>query len=493
MIMLTKAFQKKFYKKPSSNSQRYSSGSRNYAHKEKVEGKRIEEKKSDEKPKPKVRNSEYYKNKMLLEKLQEAGKALMAEDKYWLDQSDEEEKNEETTYFCLMGKILDEAGDEAESDDEDYEEVCDMTESYFLNQMHAMMTKIQELESKLKREKGVIKDKNQSIQKLSNDVAEKNVLIEALHKNIDTSTKEKTIIHKELSETVSKYRLCEFESKELNKMYSSLSKENKSLLDKVNALEGKLYTLGQTKQTIHLNKPKENKECWGHGYENPHYLKKGISEVPALYDFGFFKLAPQYPELHVEWTKLYKEDEAKELEKTKNTTKIQLSFRYESYSSKELEAKPIEGKVYVSPLVLESKISELENTLTEERILIDLEQTMFFTVLKIFDFSNVSKASNFDDMSSLLNDGFDFLNYDGDLDECMAQFDFNSKLPDHSSFVINSFGLPSAYENGETSTKVDKSVPVKTKVAKGKKKKSGHSQKPIITDVKKKRHGVKSE
>ncbi|KAI3702152.1 hypothetical protein L6452_27878 [Arctium lappa] len=314
-------------------------------------------------------------------------------------------------------------------------------------------------------------------------------------------------------------------------MHSSLSEENKYLLEKVNALEGKLYTLGQTEQTIHLNKPKENKECWGLGYENPHYLEKGISEVPTLYDFTFLRLAPQYPELQVEWTKLSKEDEAKEYEKRKNTTKVQLPFRYDrlnnsynsdnskfisddyfgSYSSKELEAKPIEGKIYVPPLVLESKISKLENTLTEERILMNLEQTG----LKNSDFSNSAKASNSDDMSSLLNDGFDFLNSDGDLDDCIAQFDFNTKLPDHSSFVVNSFGLPSVYEKGETSSKVDKSVPVKTKVAKGKKKKSGHSQKQINTgkskkkhlfdshrsnpevskfsDVKKKRHGVKSE
>ncbi|KAI3771355.1 hypothetical protein L6452_02518 [Arctium lappa] len=342
MLMLTKAFQKKFYKKPSSNSQRYSSGSRNYEHKEKVEGKRIEEKRSDEKP---------YKAEE--KKQPESTKCYNC---------DEEVEKEEIAHICLMGNIVNEAEDKAESDEEEKEEVCDMTESDFLNQMHAMMVKLQELESKLKREKSVIKDKNQSIQKLSNDIAEKNVLIEALHKNIDTSAKEKTIIHKELFETVSKYRLCEFESKELNKMYSSLSKENRSLLEKVHVLEGKLYTLGQTEQTIYLNKPKENKECWGLGYENPHYLKKGITEVSALYDFGFLKLAPQYPELRVEWTKLSEEDEAKEFEKRKNTAKVQLPFRYErlnnsyssdnskflsndyfeSYSLKEMEAKPIE-------------------------------------------------------------------------------------------------------------------------------------------------------
>ncbi|KAI3698153.1 hypothetical protein L6452_31265 [Arctium lappa] len=141
MLMLTKSFQKKFYKKPSSNSQRYSSGPSNYVHKERFEGKRfegkrLEERKPEEKrfkaveinqpepPKcyncgrlghfakdsrrPKVRNSDYYKNKMLLAKQKEAGKALMAEDEFWLDQSDQEDENEEkeeTTHLCFMGKL----------------------------------------------------------------------------------------------------------------------------------------------------------------------------------------------------------------------------------------------------------------------------------------------------------------------------------------------------------------------------------------------------
>ncbi|KAI3685584.1 hypothetical protein L6452_34833 [Arctium lappa] len=174
MIMLTKAFQKKFCKKPSSNSQRYSSGPSNYVHKERFEGKRLEERRPEEqmlkaketnlpKPpkcyncgrlghfvkdcrRPKVRNSDYYKNKMLLAKQQEAGKALMAEDELWLDQSDQEDENEEkdeTTHLCFMGKL--EIEGEDDSYEEDNEEVCDLTQSDFLNQMHAMMTKLQEL------------------------------------------------------------------------------------------------------------------------------------------------------------------------------------------------------------------------------------------------------------------------------------------------------------------------------------------------------------
>ncbi|KAI3715226.1 hypothetical protein L6452_22199 [Arctium lappa] len=112
----------------------------------------------------------------------------------------------------------------------------------------------------------------------------------------------------------------------------------------------------------------------------------------------------------------------------------------------ELEAKPIEGKIYVPPLVLESKISELENTLTEERILMDLEQTVFSTVFKTTNFPKFSKALNSDDKSSSLENDLNFLHSDGILNDCVVQFDFTSKLPDHSSCVVNSFRLPSVFE-----------------------------------------------
>ncbi|KAI3758456.1 hypothetical protein L6452_06019 [Arctium lappa] len=206
------------------------------------------------------------------------------------------------------------------------------------------------------------------------------------------------------------------------------------------------------------------------------------------------------------WTKLSDEDEAKQNEKWKNTTKMQLPFRYEklnynyssdkskflsndyfeSYSSKELVAKPVEGKIYVPPLVLESKISELENTLTEERIFMDLEHSVFSTVFKNSDFSKSSKASKSDAISDLFNES------EGELDDYVGQFDFNAKLPDHSQFVINSFGLSSMYEKGQTSTNANKPVSVNSKSAKGKKKKSRHSKKHNTTGKPKKKQPLKT-
>ncbi|KAI3746366.1 hypothetical protein L6452_08796 [Arctium lappa] len=129
----------------------------------------------------KVRNSDYYKNKMLLAKQQEAGKALMAEDEYWLDHSDDEEEDgekDEAVNMCLMGQIESDA--EADSDNEE-EEVCNLSDLDFMNKMPATSLKQKELESNLKQENGVITDKNQLIQKLSNEIAEQKVLVEILH------------------------------------------------------------------------------------------------------------------------------------------------------------------------------------------------------------------------------------------------------------------------------------------------------------------------
>ncbi|KAI3729733.1 hypothetical protein L6452_18398 [Arctium lappa] len=350
---------------------------------------------------------------MLLAKQQEAGKALMAEDEYWLDHSDEEEEDEErdeAVNICLMGKQ--ESDDEADSEE-------DAKDEYY------------ELKSKLRK--------------------------------------------------------SELHVYELTKMHSSCTEENKTLIAKLKSLEEKLYKLGQTEQTIHLNKPKEEIEKWGIGYKNPQCIQKGISKVPALYDHLSLKLARRIPEFKTFWTRLSEKDEADETEKRLKSSKVHLPFYYakmnnsynenpiyqkkkslsndffQSYFEKEMEAKPIQGKLYVPPLVLERKISELENSLTDERLLMNIEQFFFSNVFKNFI---LSKSSKSEDMFGSSNKGFDFLNSDGGLDDCSNQFDFNERLPKHSSFVVKSLDKTSMPVNSAKSTKVDNSVSVKAKHAK---------------------------
>ncbi|KAI3718278.1 hypothetical protein L6452_19142 [Arctium lappa] len=472
MLMLTSDFQKRFNTKPSSNSQRYSSGPNNYIHKERVEGSRYEgdrfEGKRTEERKPEERRYQSEGKRLEERKLeerkfkvegpvsqnhqrattvakQEEGKALMAEDEYCLDHSDEDEEDEEkdeVVNMCLMGKIESDA--DADSDNEDEE-------------------------------------------KLSNKIAEKKVLIEILHKDNNTNAKEKTIILKENSELKSQLLKGGIDLYELKILHASCIKENFSLLGKLKGLEEKLYKLGQTEQTIFLNKPKEEIERWGIGYKNPQCLQKRMSEVPGFYDHLSMQLARRIPEFKTFWTKLSENDEANETEKRLKSSKVHLPFYYaklnnsydenpiyqkkktissdffQSYTEKEMEAKPILGKLYVPPLVLERKISELENSLSDERLLMNIEQKVFSTV---FSNSVISKDSNSKDMFGSSSKGFDFLNSNGGLDNCSEQFDFNEKLPNHSSFVKKTLRKTSTPVNRAKPTKVDNSVSVKAKNAK---------------------------
>ncbi|KAJ9540987.1 hypothetical protein OSB04_027493 [Centaurea solstitialis] len=147
MAMMTKAFQRRFYKQPSSNKQRYSSTSRKseyrgrhedkrsdkktdsaryyekgkYEEKKKFGEKRIEEndeKKTDEVqkcfkcgkpshfardcPNGGVKDYSYYSHKASLAKKKESGKALLAEEDHWLNATDDESDDA----VCVMVKAF---------------------------------------------------------------------------------------------------------------------------------------------------------------------------------------------------------------------------------------------------------------------------------------------------------------------------------------------------------------------------------------------------
>ncbi|KAI3735763.1 hypothetical protein L6452_15275 [Arctium lappa] len=445
---------KKFYKKPGSNSQRYSSSSsKNHEHRERVEGKRYEEqryveKKPDEKKKfvndytaveklstdsikcysygkwghyakdcrkPKVRNSQYYQNKLLLARQQEVSVALMAEDEFWLDHSEDEgEDKEENAHICLMGK--EEKDDE--SDDEAVNEVLNLTPKDFITKLETMVIELQNLQDNLKKEKERVVKKNKKIFELNTSVISNKDLIDSLRKS-DFDSKSKVDFEKKIS---------------------------------------------MLKQEFEQEDEVEAKET-----ENRKNKKK--MQLP----FNYVKLNDSY---------LFE------------TPKVFSSDYFVSYSASEMKAKPEIAKVYVPTSILENKIVELENVLFNEKLLVDIQQNVFSTVIKntIFQInstkcSTVSMASQIfsDNSDDLFESANDFFNSDDGSMEESDMIDIHSKLPDHSTCLENDKVLPSGVNTVESSTKVGKSVSVTADYyAHGKKHKKQRLQKQKNTGTQKK-------
>ncbi|KAI3735632.1 hypothetical protein L6452_15139 [Arctium lappa] len=333
--------------------------------------------------KPKVRNSQYYQNKLLLASQQEAGVALMVEDEFWLDPSeDESDEKEENAHICLMGK--EEKDDK--SDDEAVNEVLNLTPKDFITKLETMVVELQNLQNNLKNEKEKVAKKNKKIFKLNTSVISNKELIDSLRK----------------SDSDSKSKVDDFE-----KMISEFEDED------------------EAKET-----------------ENRKNKKK--MQLP----FNYVKLNDSY---------LFE------------TPKVLSNDYFVSYSTSEMKAKPAIAKVYVPTSILERKIVDLENVLSDEKLLGDIQQIVFSTVLKNTVFqskytkcSTVSKASqsssdNSDDLFESANDSFN--SDDGSMEES-DMFDIHSKLPDHSTCLKNDKVLPSVVHIGETSTKVGDSVSV---------------------------------
>ncbi|KAI3746685.1 hypothetical protein L6452_09124 [Arctium lappa] len=126
MILLSQHYQKKFQPRSGSNTSRFTSGPKNV---QEPETKKAAACYNCGKPghiskecrAKVVRNYEYYKKKLEMAEKRENGTALLAEEEFWLDHSDDEAANVEIAQMCLVG---DDQSDDSESvEDEDFEQV----------------------------------------------------------------------------------------------------------------------------------------------------------------------------------------------------------------------------------------------------------------------------------------------------------------------------------------------------------------------------------
>ncbi|KAI3672968.1 hypothetical protein L6452_39073 [Arctium lappa] len=123
MILLSQHYNKKFLPRSCSNNLRFTFGSKNV----KVpEVKKAAACFNCGKPGhiakecrvKKVRDSVYYRKKMELAEKRENGTALLAEEEFWLDHSDNEADNVETAHMCFIGDDQSDDGDDDSSTDD---------------------------------------------------------------------------------------------------------------------------------------------------------------------------------------------------------------------------------------------------------------------------------------------------------------------------------------------------------------------------------------
>ena len=307
----------------------------------------------------------------------------------------------------------------AEEEEEEYssdEDNCESTSEVHLNsisdfkaQLENLMLKVIEADSHLKEERklvqtleGKLKKYYDSILKLESEKTAAIDKVSYLQKCFDKSKEDNEQLKSKISELTVKLRSIEVENAENEQKYNMIYKERVELYSKIKDLEDDFLKQGQTDQTIHMNKPKEFKfynPKEGLGYESPKILKNVSKFLPTLYDHRYMGYGYQQFFLRSSDEALANEDvnrkrndkmqlplDYEKLNDSYKTREITLSDDYfHSYSDQELAAKTSSSsnnRLYIPPLILEHRITELETDLQTKCKSFDDERDQFLKQIK---------------------------------------------------------------------------------------------------------------
>ncbi|KAI3729360.1 hypothetical protein L6452_18016 [Arctium lappa] len=424
MILLSQHYQKKFQPRSGSNTSCFTSGSKVKMPESKTitcyncgkSGHMSKECRAKV-----VRDSAYYRKKMELAEKRESGSALLAEEEFWLDHSDDEAGNVEIAHMCLVG--VDQSDDSDTDEDEVYSE---FDYNFITSQFDIMINDLSDLRSKLISEKNLNSEKSNLIDKLKISLKDEKSILE--------NTKD--IFQKKLDD-------LENSNKTYLESLTAMTNLKDEFSDKINKLEEKLYRRNQSEQTIFMNKPRSKealKQRWGLGFENPHCLNNAIEKSPTLYEYDYLTLAHYAPQFKIDWMN---EKQVLEIEHEKRTNnkKNEIPFVYTSENAKYFPEKsrrgrrvlndisPIKSSVsddfvpsyapdsdkenispiiydskkYTPPLVLEGKIIDLEDQIEDQNILKKIESDIILSFMTSSLEENLFSQKS-DSISSLSSD-----------------------------------------------------------------------------------------